>query len=89
MNLILLMVTSLSLSGCFDPKDKFVYKPDFQLNECRKYKIIQSDPEILIQLEAKLTLESCEGIWGVDTPTFGKIVREWNAEQAKEDAKKE
>lgn len=84
------MAISLSLSACnYDPKGEKIKRWDAKLNECRQYKIVQSKPELVFQHIATLIPEACDGIWGVDSPLMAKFVREWNAEQTKQDAKKD
>ena len=89
MSLISLMGISLILSSCYDPKGKKIYRLDLKANECRVYIAAESKPELIFEHFETLPAENCDGIWGVDTKHMGKIVAEWNAHQAKEDAKKE
>ncbi len=85
MNLISLMVISLSLSACYDPKGKLIYKTDLKLGECRVYEVTQSKPELVFVHKQTLPLEACDNKWGVDNKTLAEIVKEWNAEQQKGD----
>ena len=89
MNLISLMVISLSLSGCYDPKGETLYRVDMKLNECRVYKIAESKPELVFEHFDTIPLERCDGLWGVDSKHLAKIVREWNADQKKQESKKD
>lgn len=84
MNLISLMVISLSLSACdYDPKGEKIKRWDRQLQECRQYEIIQSKPELVFKHVFTFPPEACDGLWGVDSPLMAKWVREWNAAQQK------
>lgn len=89
MNLISLMVLSLSLSGCksYDPAGEELYRIDMELNECREYLTAQSKPELIFQLKQKLPLKACNNMWAVKNKTMARVVREWNANQKKDETK--
>lgn len=80
MNLISLMALTLSLSGCWDPVGSLVSRYDRKPDECRIYETIKvAKDEIGFKHKETLSGEACDGMWGVNTKTLGKIISNYNA----------
>jgi len=87
MNLIFLMVISLSLSGCWDPVGSLLTRTDMKKGECRIYEAIMIEKDELgFKHVETVGIDMCDNQWGVSTKTLGKILSHYNAWLKKQSA---